>query len=78
MFLIEAGKQVCYFQVYLGNLQRYQPKKAVCMVSYIYQNNSFLGVGQWFLVNSIVPYQVRGYSFLLLEKCRIYAAFGVS
>ncbi|MBO6240867.1 MAG: hypothetical protein J6O61_08595, partial [Butyrivibrio sp.] len=45
---------------------------------HIYQNNSFLGIGQWFLVNSIVPYPVRGYSFFIEQKCRIYAAFGVS
>ncbi len=28
--------------------------------------------------NSILPYPVRGYSFLLQQKRRIYAAFGVS
>ena len=32
---------ICYYQIHFGNLKKYLPKKAVCMLSYRY--NSFTG-----------------------------------
>ena len=32
-FLIEKETQVCQFQIFLGNLKKYLPEKAVYMVS---------------------------------------------